>query len=202
MTRTTVVYSPHPDDETLRLTAYALFAANQRGDNMILVAVTDGGATGVRHRLGLTERQTEIARAAEQSAAWAYLTGGRGEVVRLGIKDGQVNTASNRRRISDTARQFEQSIGSANVEHYVAAHPTDGHSDHLAVVRAVSESGARVVRYARAADQVGGTKYDVAASDRWSAGRATEVYKEIGQTSVPTEFDALRARNYGSYITS
>lgn len=42
--------SPHPDDETLRATAYVAMAVS-RGDTVVLLAVTDGGGKAVRAAL-------------------------------------------------------------------------------------------------------------------------------------------------------
>ena len=165
--RTTVVYSPHPDDETLRLSAYISFAAD-RGDRMILVAITDGGASGVRAALGFAVPQLEAVRRAEQAASWSYLTRGKGEIIRLGLPDGGVTGAP----ITAVARSLE----GPGVEHYVAANAADYHRDHQATVAAVKNAGLAVVRAARPVGHTDGTLYTV------DGNRApAEVYASISE---------------------
>lgn len=189
--RTTVVYSPHPDDDVLRLAAYVSFAAD-RGDRMILVAVTDGGASGVRTRLGFTVPQFEAVRRAEQAAAWSYLTHGEGEIIRLGLPDGGVTGAP----ITATARSLE----GPGVEHYVAANAADYHRDHQATVAAVKDAGVAVVRAARPVGYTGGTVYTVPADRVWDVARASAAYREVGWVSVSSSFADLASAGYVSRV--
>lgn len=194
MTRTTVIYTPHPDDETLRLTSYTLLC-RERGDDLVLVAVTDGEGSAVRSRFGWTKTQLAQARRAEQAAAWSYLTGGRGEIIRLGLPDGGVY--SRRGAVTAIARQME-ALG-PDVEHYVAARPDDHHTDHRAVAQAVAASGNRVVRYGQEPGLPGGTRNPLPSGTLWDARRAHGAYSEVGQTSTPALFAALEAANFQSY---
>ena len=189
--RTTVVYSPHPDDDVLRLSAYINFAAD-RGDRMILVAITDGGASGVRTRLGFTVPQFEAVRRAEQAAAWSYLTHGKGEIIRLGLPDGEVTGAP----ITAVARSLE----GPGVEHYIAANAADYHRDHQTTVAAVKNAGLAVVRAARPVGYTGGTLYTVPASHIWDVARASAAYREVGWVSVSSSFTNLAADNYSSRV--
>lgn len=189
--RTTVVYSPHPDDDVLRLAAYINFAAD-RGDRMILVAITDGGASGVRTKLGFTVQQLEAVRRAEQTAAWSYLTRGKGEIIRLNLPDGGVTSAP----ITAIARSLEGS----GVEHYVAANAADYHLDHKTTVSAVKNAHLAVVRAARPVGYTGGTLYTVPSNRMWDVSRASAAYREIGWTSVSSSFSALAASGYVSRV--
>ena len=189
--RTTVVYAPHPDDDVLRLSAYINFAAD-RGDRMILVAVTDGGASGVRTKLGFTVPQFEAVRRAEQAAAWSYLTRGRGEIIRLGLPDGGVTGAP----ITAAARSLE----GPGVEHYVAANAADYHRDHQATVASVKNAGLATVRAARPVGATDGSLYTVPANRMWDVARASAAYREAGWVSVPSSFSALAASGYASRV--
>ena len=189
--RTTVVYSPHPDDDMLRLSAYINFAAD-RGDRMILVAVTDGGASGVRTALGFTVPQFEAVRRAEQAAAWSYLTRGKGEIIRLGLPDGGVTGAP----ITAVARSLE----GPGVEHYVAANAADYHRDHQATVAAAKNAGLATVRTARPVGATNGSLYTVPSSRLWDVARASAAYREVGWVSVPSSFANLAATNYSSRV--
>lgn len=189
--RTTVVYSPHPDDDVLRLSAYINFAAD-RGDRMILIAVTDGGASGVRAKLGFTVPQLEAVRRAEQAAAWSYLTRGKGEIIRLGLPDGGVTGAP----ITAVARSLE----GPGVEHYVAANAADYHRDHQATVAAVKNAGLATVRAARPVGATDGSLYTVPSSRLWDVARASAAYREVGWVSVSSSFANLAATNYSSRV--
>lgn len=189
--RTTVVYAPHPDDEVSRLSAYISFAAD-RGDRMILVAITDGGATGARLKLGFTVPQVEAVRRAEQAAAWSYLTRGKGEIIRLGLPDGGVTGT----QITAIARSLE----GPGVEHYIAANAADYHRDHQTTVAAVKSAGLSVVRAARPMGYTGGTLYTVPSNRMWDVARASAAYREVGWVSAYSVFADLAATNYSSRV--
>jgi LmbE family N-acetylglucosaminyl deacetylase len=194
---TTVIVTPHPDDEVLRLTGYVRHAAH-RGDRLILVAVTDGGATGIRTKLGLSVDQLKAVRRAEQAAAWSYLTD-HGDIIRLGLEDGDVPAHKDliTSRLKELAGQYP------GAQFYVAARLDDFHADHRAVAEAVRDTGARVVRYSRAATDTGnGTVYRPPAGYEWGAARADAAYTEVGHASVAPSFDALRNGGYASRITA
>lgn len=194
--RVTVVYSPHPDDETLRLTGY-VGTAVARGDHVILVAVTDGEATGLTRLWGFRHSQMADMRKAEQEHAWLWITKGRGTVVRLGIPDGEVT--GHKAQITEVARELETVYKDRNVEHYVAAHATDASPDHRSTVAAVRDARPRVVRYSH---EPGGTRAGArylppVAQDAKMAGNS---YRLIGQVSVRRLFAAAADQGYASYI--
>ena len=151
--RTTIILSPHPDDEVIRLAHYIAIAAD-RGDKMILVQATDGSASAVARTLGITPEELAAFRYTEQNHAWDWLTNGQGEIIRLGLKDG----ASRADAIySGTRAVFGRSIPQG-AELYVATWhhdretttAADKHADHVNCVlagRRLAGDGV-VVRYA------------------------------------------------------
>lgn len=198
---TTVVWSPHPDDETLRLTGYALYAKS-KGDIMILVAVTDGGASAVKTRLGITADELMALRRAEQDAAWAALTGGAGKVIRLGAADGKVSQW-------DIARAFPkvQEIAASygrRVEHYVAASVYDTHPDHRVVAKSVTYRAflAGVVsRHSRPPESSSsGTRYKVV--DTAAAEAAHNAYRQVGMLSVGSLFRSTHNKGHVSRVVT
>ncbi|TRW47539.1 PIG-L deacetylase family protein [Georgenia yuyongxinii] len=194
--RTTVIVSPHPDDETLRLTGYIRYAV-ERGDRLILVAVTDGGASAVRAQFGFTVGQLKAVRRAEQVAAWSYLTD-NGQVIRLGLEDGAVagRKAAITARVKELAAQY-----GPTTEFYVAALLDDDHPDHSATAEAVRDGGARVVRYSRGpVDDRPGSVYRPTSGYLWGAQRADAAYDEVGYASAGVGFVALEDSGYASVV--
>lgn len=196
--RTTIIVSPHPDDEVLRGAGYANYATH-RGDRMILVAMTDGGATSMGSRFYLSRSQVEHRRRNEQELAWSMLTHGKGEVIRMGLPDGAVTYDAALAAMQRIVAQYP------GAEIYVAAHPWDGSAspDHIPIWQACRDSGATVVRYLKDPTYSGGatgTVYPVdvnAAKDSvtsyvWTLGRSS---------SVRSIRDALIASGYRSRYT-
>lgn len=187
--RTTVVLSPHPDDEVIRLSHYSAIAAD-RGDRMILVQATDGGATSVGRRLGLTPKETTRFRYREQDSAWSWLTDGRGEVVRLGLPDGGAGASS----IYSAVKKIM--ANSAAPELYVATWhydrstsvSADKHRDHIACVDAGRRLGNEgyVVRYAihPSANQRGTTYFRRTVQQQLRVEGAVASYQPIGRRST------------------
>jgi LmbE family N-acetylglucosaminyl deacetylase len=194
--RVTVIYAPHPDDETLRLSGYISYAAS-RGDKLILVAASDGGGTGLVHAWGWSPQGMEEHRRIEQENAWGALTNGKGTIIRLGLPDG--NIPAYKAAITKQAQALEAQYGSANVEHYVAARDDDVHPDHRAVVQAVRDAHVRIVRVSHEPGYHGGTKY--LPPNTGAAVYAYNSYRTIGWVSVPGLFNNLRNQGYASYIT-
>ena len=189
---TTIVVSPHPDDETLRLSGY-ISAAAARGDTMKLIAVTDGGASGAKPP-SWTVEQLKTVRRGEQNAAWSALTNGTGTVIRLGQNDGSVSAASTKTAINSAI-----SSSSGRVEVYAAAYFDDAHPDHRAVASAVNSCSATVRRYSLAADDDrSGTTYSPASMS--DAQTAYEAYRPFGWTSVRSSFAALKERGFKSRV--
>lgn len=193
--RVTVIYSPHPDDETLRLSGYISFAA-ARGDKLILVAVTDGGGTSLVRAWGWTPEAMMGHRRLEQNIAWSALTKGRGEIIRLGLTDSGVATKS----AVITAKANElQALYGPTVEHYVAARDNDVLEDHRSVVKAVRASTAKIVRVSQEPGIHSGMRYSP--PNVASAVSAHGAYRLVGWVSVPGLFRNLSAQRYESYVT-
>ena len=189
--RVTVIWSPHPDDETLRLAAYTQIAT-RRGDVVVLEAVTDGGASDVCKQLFATRQECEDARALEQQNAWHadtwFATPTR--IERLELPDGAVRSADV--QVKATAvTNYWRGLG-YDVEHYVAASTRDVHPDHVATARGVYAGAAgAVVRDSLSPDATsGGWQYQP--QDLAAAVDADEAYRQIGWRSTPALFKALR----------
>lgn len=147
--RTTLIVSPHPDDELLRGAGYINWAAH-RGDRLILLAVTDGGATAMGRSEGLSRSAVEERRAAEQVGCWSALTYGKGEIVRAGLPDGALSHSAVRNAVQNVLAR------NPGAEVFVAAHQWDTTRDHQVVWQACRDSGAAVVRYMKDPTYSGG----------------------------------------------
>lgn len=201
--RLTVVVSPHPDDET-RLTGYLPMAA-ARGDDLMMIQVTNGGGTAVQHKEGLTKDETIRFREREQDNFWRWITDDAGgPIIRLGQEDAATS-------------QYEIEVAMLDViygmhpdtcpEFYVAAYPpglprstaSDNHADHINVVNAaysLREYG-YVVRFARHSGsfhQGGGMLYEAKNNlQRLQIDGALSSYNVIGYRSAKSTFDSIRA---------
>jgi LmbE family N-acetylglucosaminyl deacetylase len=193
--RTTIIWAPHPDDETLYLTGYIDTAIN-RGDRLLLVAVTDGGASGAKPA-SWTVGDLMMIRRSEQEAAWRNLTDGKGTVIRMGLSDGNVLQQS----VTNLAASLEKIYLNESVEHYVGGSNLATQSeDHRRVANGVKAAGVRVVRGSKAPRDTtsGGTVYSP--TDMVAAAAAHASYAAFGWTSVKPDFDALKASGYQSRI--
>lgn len=193
--RTTYVLSPHPDDEMSRFAHYVIVAAD-RGDRIVLIQDTDGGATGVQYRLGLSSAETTRLRYMEQENALNMLTHGRGEIVRLGQPDGGANWETTLAGVRDLmgtpAKGKELYVATWHHDH-AESHSSDLHHDHVAAVKAARQIAAdgHTVRYGRhpGSKYTRGTSYyvrDVEQSLRLKG--AIESYRPIGWESAPSTF--------------
>ena len=207
--RTTLVLSPHQDDEASRLAAYVAIAAD-RGDAVELVQVTDGTATGVGRAEGLSPGTVQRWRDREQFSCWDWLTDGRGTITRLQLVDGAA-------RAEDIVSALTQRLDTANgeCELYVAtwhhdrpeAHPADLHPDHIACVLAAREIARTTgipVRFARHATQqeLPGTLYEAQTHEqRLRIEGALSAYTVIGRRSVRHTFEAAEGSGGTSRIT-
>lgn len=197
--RVTVVWSPHPDDETLRLSSYTTYA-QRRGDILILVAVTDGGASDVKDRFGISAETMMSMRRAEQDEAWSVLTNGTGRTLRLSLPDGAVTLSSVESsfdKVESVARLFNRPI-----EHYVAATDKDVHPDHKAVALGVLKKASLtrdVVRFSMD-PSLTGTAMTYLGSDQNVLEAAHQAYDQIGMYSVPALFEALHNNKHFSRI--
>lgn len=188
--RTTIVYSPHPDDETLRLSGYVTFCA-ARGDRLILVAVTDGGSTGLIKEWGWTSPMMMAHRKLEQENAWTAASNGTGQIIRLGISDGSVS--ANVSVITAKAVELDKQYG-PDVEHYAACTDSDYHPDHKAVITGLRAAPVRVIRSSASPEDAssgGNTYLPPAGLGESNARLARDAYKAIGWRSVPDLFTTL-----------
>lgn len=187
-----VVVAPHPDDEVLRLTGYVL-QARDRGDDLVLVAVTDGEASGARPPSWSREHLVSV-RTREQDTAWSLLTRGAGSVVRLGLPDGGL--AEN--AVRDALRPVLDAHPGAVVA--AASDVDDEHPDHRVVARAVRGLAGAASRTARPPGHPGGKRWDC--PDTRAAEAADDSYSPFGHRSVPGLFDDLRAARYASAVVA
>lgn len=198
----TAILSPHQDDEIIRFAAYIIHAAD-RGDNLALIQATDGAATTIGRKLGLTPEETSRYRNREQFHSWDNLTDGRtGNVTYLNFPDGGAQA-------NDLYRATKRALESMGGQHecYVATYPPDGpyayipnktagdaHPDHVACVEAGKMLAADgvVVRYAvhpTQAHRTGGTAtYTTNEKEYWRVESAVAAYRTIGQRSTPKSF--------------
>jgi len=190
----TYVVSPHPDDETLRLAGYLARMRERTQRRLVLVAVTDGGASSRARRMGWSPDYEREFRRAEQAAAWSALTGGKGEIIRVGLADGEVT--------AQAVREALAPLNSKRAWFYVAAHDQDYHPDHRAVA-----AGARLLDPAHLYFSLSplmkgkGTVYKPRASATDAVTIAVAAYQHYGQLSVRKEFRALVTRGYRSRVT-
>jgi LmbE family N-acetylglucosaminyl deacetylase len=125
----TTVVVPHPDDEVLMFGGL-IQLQRQRGVDVQVVAVTDGGASYPQ----MAPAQLESIRRREQSEALSVLGVGEGAVHRLGVPDGAV-------------AGLETSVADAIIELHtpiiVAPWVHDHHCDHEAAGRAALRAAAQ-----------------------------------------------------------
>lgn len=197
--RLTVILSPHQDDEVIRLAPYITYATD-RGDTIHLIQATDGAATSVGRRLGLDPATVTTWRNREQTHSWNWLTGGRGQITRLGLPDGAATWGP-----IYNATRAALLEGGPGSELYVAtwhhdrpdSHREDKHVDHVACVlaaRQLQEEG-WVVRYAAhpTATPRGSFAYRAEGRQLLRIEGAVDSYGVIGQRSAPESLKAARA---------
>lgn len=198
----TVIVGPHADDFYLRLSGYIITAAD-RGDATAAITLTDGAATSVGTKLGLTPAQVARIRLREDQHAWDHLTDSRGgTVTNLGLPDGSVTAQA-----AYNAIVARLSGMPGKPEAYLAVYPPDrtyayvpsptggdAHPDHVALVHAgaMLASDGVTVRYAvhpSQAHRTGGTMaYDINDRQFLRVEAAGASYRTIGQRSVPAQF--------------
>lgn len=164
---------------------------------MVLLAVSDGGATAMGRKEGLSANAVAERRAAEQVGAWSSLTYGTGVIHRLGLPDGRISHSDVLAGIRNTLSRYP------DAEVYAACHPLDTTADHIATWQACRDSGASVVRYLKDPTQGGGatgTHYPVSTR---AAQEAMEAYWwTLGRrSSVGYLRDAMLASGYRSRYT-
>lgn len=206
---TTIVLSPHQDDEANRVSAYVAIAAD-RGDTVELVQATDGAATGVGRAEGLSPQTLTRWRDREQNAYWDWITDGRGTITRLGLPDGGADRESIRRgletRLAAVSGTAELHVATWHHDH-PEAHRADLHPDHVACVlaaRDIRDATGICVRFGRHAEHLdrAGTLYQPQTHEqRLRIEGALASYTVIAQRSVPASFRRMIANGGSSLIT-
>ncbi|WP_192796565.1 PIG-L deacetylase family protein [Serinicoccus kebangsaanensis] len=192
----TYIVSPHPDDETLRLSGYVTWIRANDPHRLVLVAVGDGGGSKRARRMGWPPDYEKEYRRAEQAAAWSALTGGQGSILRLGMPDGNYAAKEVRDSLAPLVKPDAHFV--------LAAHPDDYHSDHLACVeglRRLSAGGKMFARSPLSPGRHDDVRFDPPSQYLPSAEVAAEFYRGFGHISVPPEFKALKASHYSSRVT-
>lgn len=198
--RTTYILAGHPDDD-FRAAAYIRICV-RRGDHMVLVALTDGGGSGMARARGWSVTYEKHVRRACQEAAWAALTTGTtSEVIRLGEKDGGARSAP----VRDLIRAVEKKGG--DVEWYACAHPekvdSDAHKDHQAIVTGVKDAKPRVARFLRPVGPKAtwkGTRYRVPSGDMALVLLARDCYRQFPGYNY-SFLREMESRNYEARVT-
>lgn len=191
--RTTVIYSPHPDDETLYLSGY-ISVCRDRGDRLILVAASDGGASGAKPDSWTVDDLMSVRRM-EQTEAWKALTGNL-SIYRLGMADGAIQSE----QVTAMAEALERAWGT-DVEHYVAgSYLSTQSADHQAVANGVKAANVRVARFALVPGSTTGTAYPPPSGRLDECALAWSIYRAFGHLSVKSMFDDLKASGYTSRI--
>lgn len=190
----TYVVSPHPDDETLRLAGVVARLRERTQGRLVLVAISDGGASARARQMGWSPECEREFRRAEQAAAWSALTGGTGEIIRVGLPDNTVT--------AEEVRDALAPLNTKGAQFYVAAHERDYHPDHCAVVAGVRLLEPVRARFSLAPLMTGtGKIHRPSASSADAVSIAVAAYKDFGQLSAGNEFRALAEAGYRSRVT-
>ncbi|WP_462417349.1 PIG-L family deacetylase [Kytococcus sp. Marseille-QA3725] len=187
---TLVVVTPHPDDETLRLSSYVLHARD-RGDRLVLVAATRGTASSAAPASWNPEHLAEV-RSGELEGAWAALTGGEGTITHLELPDGGLTESSVEEALSPVLDQHPGAVVAA------ACAVDDDHPDHRVVARVVRRLAGERGRTALPPGATGGRRWDC--PDLPAARRADAAYEPFGHRSVSGLFADLRAARHRSAV--
>ncbi|MGB7448834.1 MAG: PIG-L family deacetylase [Ornithinimicrobium sp.] len=190
----TYVVSPHPDDETLRLSGYVSRVRERTERRLVLVAITDGGASNVARKMGWSPDYEREFRRAEQAAAWSALTGGKGEIIRCGLRDGAVTP--------EAVRDALAPLNNKRAWFYLAAHEEDYHPDHRAVVAGARLLDPAHVYFSLSPLMTGkGKVFKPRSSSADAVSIAVAAYQHYGHLSVRNEFRALARRGHRSRVT-
>jgi LmbE family N-acetylglucosaminyl deacetylase len=191
----TYVVSPHPDDETLRLAGYVRRRYERTHGRLVLVAITDGGASGQARKKGWSPEYEREYRRAEQAAAWSAVTGGTGEIIRVGLSDNAVT--------AEDVRDALAPLSTPRARFCIAAHPEDYHRDHRAVVAGVRLLDPAHVRFSLSPLMTGDAQVSRPKGQAADAVKiAVDAYQGFGHISVPAEFRALVRSGYRSRLTT
>lgn len=202
MTRVTIIYAPHPDDETLYLGSY-ITVCRARGDKLILVAATDGGSSGAIAD-GWTPDDLCRIRIVEQESSWRNLTGlGPESIIRMGSIDSK--DPGLRDKVHGLAEDLEAEYVAQgyDVEHYAACN--NGRSqgvDHDAVALGLRDSLVRVKRFANRCTETVGTIYKPPAAELARMQKADTCFEAFGHRSVASYWQALRDSGYTNRVVA
>lgn len=200
--RTSIIYAPHPDDETLYLGSYITTCAT-RGDRLVLVAATDGGSSGSRPTAWTTAELMTVRRI-EQQAAWRRLTNGLGLPI---IRIGSIDSADPNLRAKITAQALDlqaQYETDSSVEHYAACNNGKAQGvDHDAVALGLRDALVPVKRFAnRCTDIANASLYKPVAGDALVDMQEADECFIFGHLSVPTFWQSLRDSGYTNRIVT
>lgn len=117
-----VFYIPHQDDEALTF-GVGILNHVRLGFDVHVVLLTDGGASGVRNRLGMTRPDFVAARNNEFLASLKLMGIKRENIKFLGHPDGKLTA----KQMETVVRQYEKAYPGARHKTYSY---TDGHPDH------------------------------------------------------------------------
>ncbi len=111
-----LVFSPHPDDESIAVGGY-IYNACQNGAIVRIILVTDGNKQGLKEK-----------RYAEFHQAAALLGISSGQLVFWDYRDGKVKSSDNK-----LFKQVEMGIDKFDPMVILYPHPSDSHTDHSAL---------------------------------------------------------------------
>lgn len=118
-----LVFSPHPDDESLAVGGY-IYTACQAGASVRIVLVTDGNRYGLRNQ-----------RYQEFITATRLLQVDNNETYFWDYPDGKLAA-----HLSDLQPQVNEEIARYQPDYVLYPHPKDTHPDHAALGRAVDQA--------------------------------------------------------------
>lgn len=204
----TVIYAPHPGDEVLFLSGYVQHAL-ARGDQLILVSMTDGEAASLYSGIPVSSGPPPTAyadtvlgavRLADQEEGWSALTDGNGTIQHLHLPDWLSREADGVNIIKNTAETLN-ALG-PSVEHYACAHPTHTHRDELVLVEGLkAASGLGVVRFSRSVFETGGTKYLPGEERLPALMHAWRAHESAGHKINVKHWEQVLARGFVSWTT-
>jgi LmbE family N-acetylglucosaminyl deacetylase len=134
VTTSAVVFSPHPDDETLGCGA-TIALKRRAGARVTVVEMTDGAAS---HPILIEPVALREVRAAEARAAAAVLGVAAEDVVLLGYPDGALATCAD-----DAIERVAAALETLRPREVFVPYRDDGHADHVATCAIVRAALAR-----------------------------------------------------------
>lgn len=198
--RTTIIYAPHPDDETLYLGSY-ITIARARGDRLILVAATNGGSSGAKAD-GWTSSELEGIRRWEQQSSWRNLTGlDYRSIIRLNAIDSQDPDLRSKITAKALELQAKYEVDS-DVEHYAACNNGRAQGvDHDAVALGLRDASLPVARFANRCTDTAGSIYKPVTDQQAEWMRLADTcFEAFGHRSVASYWAALRDSGYTNRI--